>query len=302
MSIASWARPKVFHRILIAAWISHPFENVLNYSSCFGKPTHKTKVTRIRAATQNCLQKETEVDVGRIGKRADLEATTSVIWVSWSACARVWLLNAMRSLSSPGCTAALEESWAQRCHGSCTPGEVISSPQRQHSTGWQVALGWFQSSSFRIATVYFVGSFSVSIPAASAFPWQQESVVKTEQVFSFSAPFLEPNLQHSFPEFSPWKGLPDPKCSTKNCFLPTFFLELLNRPCCCIWQISIWQMGSEIFFSVPYFMPERMWQATSHTLVQCSLRYPGNPRKTQGVPRVRNTAHSSMLCFLSKSS
>lgn len=55
--------------------ISYPFENTINYISCFGKPTHKPKVTGIHAATQNCLQKKTKVDTGRIGKHANLEAT-----------------------------------------------------------------------------------------------------------------------------------------------------------------------------------------------------------------------------------
>lgn len=55
--------------------ISYPVENTLNYTSCFGKSTHKTRVTGIHAATQNCFQKETKVDINIIGKHANLEAT-----------------------------------------------------------------------------------------------------------------------------------------------------------------------------------------------------------------------------------
>lgn len=40
--------------------ISHPFEDTLNHTSCFEKPTHNPKVTDIHAVAQNCLKKETE--------------------------------------------------------------------------------------------------------------------------------------------------------------------------------------------------------------------------------------------------
>lgn len=54
--------------------ISYPSENTLKYSSCLGKPAHKPKVTGIHAATQNCLQNETEVDIGRREKQANPES------------------------------------------------------------------------------------------------------------------------------------------------------------------------------------------------------------------------------------
>lgn len=84
--------------------ISHPFENALNYSSWVGKPAHKTKVTGILAATQNCLQNETEVDIGRTGKHAHLEAAAQwfsapMVRASRSARVRARLLSTTSSCS-----------------------------------------------------------------------------------------------------------------------------------------------------------------------------------------------------------